>query len=190
MEDAVMRSELPFIDYAGFQARLDREFGVGVFTFVLGSGDPVQKFYIDYADNTPQTTVNLALDIANANAAELLANTKVRLYDEFEIYSKKLISLKTKPAFTADEINAANTWLQNQSTPPPSIVQYIMALKNLSALAAAQYIVDADTEYQQFIEQVNSVKNAGQAATLATTEFVECKIQAGPYLVQLKNIVP
>lgn len=183
-----MEVQLPYIDYNGFQAALDSRFGQDIFTLVLGSGQAVQQFYLRWGDGIPQGTVDQALELAATNAANLLNQVKVRLYDEFDIYAKKLITLKTKPEFTPEEIGQASNWLQNQTNPVPTCVKYVVSLDNISAAEAAQKVVDSGASYQGFIDQVNSIKTQGQGATLDTADLVSCKNTATIYLDQLKNL--
>lgn len=183
-----MQTTLPFVDPLLYQQSLDQTFGQGVFQVTQTNINNIIGFALDYANSTPQSQIDQALVIANENAATLLAGVKVRLYDAFETVANKIIASRVRPVWSDAEIAEAAAWLQNQSTPVPSCVIYNALREGVSNAVSAQQIIDAQANYQAFIDQVNSVKNSGQTATLAAPDILSCKLQAGPGLEQLKNL--
>lgn len=184
-----MYVELPYIDYAGFQDKLDATFGQGVFTLEVAVGNTPQDFYLHWNAGTPQLEVDAAIAMANENAAELLNAVKVRLYSELQLIANRTITLKVRPTYADSEVDLAAQWIANQSSQPPVCVLYTASLRNCTNLEAAEFIVNSSTEYQQFISTVDGIKSAGQAAIFTAATFLDCKTITGPYIEQLKNLV-
>lgn len=181
--------KIPYIDYNEFQDKLNAQFGEGVIQLILGNDNSIQEFYLQWAEDTPQNVIAAAINMANANASDILNRTKIRVCDDLTTLVNKVVASKSPPVYSSQELSDVQAWMADQSLPVPFCIDYTSISRNCSRLDAAKFILNSQEEYQNFLNQVESTKIAGQSATINSVDYYSCKESATPYIEQLKNLL-
>lgn len=183
-----MQTQIDYVEDISLQETLNSTFGVNIFTVIMVDGEQ-KTFYLEYQDSVPQSTVNSAVELANQNAQSFLNNVKINLYEKLNSKTEKVIVLKEKPSFSDLEIQQAYNWLQNQQSIPPACVQFLALSKNISNLLAAQQIVDSSTQYENFVNQINTTKLTAQQNLMSATDIYSAKNIATLAIAEIKNLL-
>jgi len=176
------------VDTSIVQPLLDNTFGVDVFKLGRTINEEMEwKYYfLEYADDVNQTIVDQAVTLVNNIHNENLNNMKVRWYSDMRLKADQKIESLTFDRFTTDEVTQAQNWLNNMQSPVPACVIFAALKNNLTNQQAAQYIVNNQTEYQNLIDQLNTIVTNFQN-NLMNLDMREGKILIRNTLNQINN---
>lgn len=179
---------LATVDRPTLQQILNNQFGPGVFNVLKTQVSGSLTFELEFNDSVPNDQVDQALVYVQQSVDSLLNQTKVRLYDDLQTMANKLITQKSRPHWSEQDVVAATNWLSNQSGPVPDCVAYNSLRENIDSVTSAQQIRDSESVYQTYIANINAILASGQSAILASSEFSACKSTGAMYMEQLKSL--
>lgn len=180
---------IPIVTQETLQSTLNATFGAGIFEVKVDKNVSPKQCYLEYADNTQQSLIDQAIVLSNENAADVLQTAQLRLYQSLITVANNTIAAKEKPPFTETDVQEATLWLQDQTLPCPGCVLFLSVRDGITTQEAAQYVIDSQTIYQTFIDQVNSIKVNGQNELMNATDIFSCKNIAQTSMDQMKNLL-
>lgn len=183
-----MQIPINFVDIDVLQNMLNEAFGANVFIVVVDKNSNPKSYYLYCNDNTPQNLIDQAVVISNQNATELFNAVKINLYNQLQGKVDKAILVKEKPVFGDSEIQQANDWLQNMSTPVPTCVVFLSLSLNVSNQVAAENIANSKINYESYINQINAIKTNAQGQILNSTDIFDAKNIATLAIAEIKNV--
>lgn len=175
-------------DISVIQPLLDQQFGPGVFVIDRTINESIQwkEYFLKYDDNLPQTLVDEAVQLVNGRNTEILNELKIQWYSKIQEKVTQKINDLAVFKFTQQEISSAQNWLNNTSDPVPGCVSFIALKNGLTTIQAAEYIANGDTNYQNLINQLNSILTNFQN-TIMTSDMRECRMLIKQTNLQIIN---
>lgn len=183
-----MQTQIGYVKITTLQQTLDQVYGQGIFTVMVEQVEYNKNFFLQYDNNTSQSNIDGAIQLALQNSTEYLNIIKINLYEKLNGKAEKAIAAKNSPVYTSEEIQLSVDWLANQQLPIPGCVQFLSLTQNISTLAAAQLISNSAAEYQSYINAVNNVKTTAQSQIMAANDVVSAKLIATNANIEMKDI--
>lgn len=176
------------VDTSIVQPLLDSTFGVGVFKLDRTINEQMQwKYYfLEYDDSVSQSTVDQAVTLVNGIHMQNLNDMRVRWYTGMRVKADQKLETLSVDKFTEEQIIQAQAWLNNMSAPVPACVSFIALKNGLNNQQAAEYIVNSQAEYQNLVNQLNTIVESFQA-NLMVLDMREGKILIRNTLEQINN---
>lgn len=183
-----MQTPIGYVKSGPLQEELDAAWGQSVFTVVVEDLGNIKNFFLNYADGTPQASIDGAVAMAAQNTTNYLNAVKINLYERLNGKAEKAIAAKNPPIYTAEEITLAVDWLANQQLPVPGCVQFLSLTENISTVAAAQIIAESATEYKSYIDSVNAIKTTAQSQIMSAPDVFAAKQIAADAKIAMNDI--
>jgi hypothetical protein len=180
-----MRIDIEFLDFRRLQIELDSAVGPGTFTVSVDKNTVPRQIYLECADDIDSSIIAQANAIAAAQSQEEYLAVQLSMYDRIDRAAGKTIDRRTPKPCSAEQVAQATAWLADQATPCPEFIQDRAFLQSITAVAAAQSVVDSQAGYQEFLDQVAVIRQSGKAAILAAATFYEVKLAGGAAMDQL-----
>lgn len=171
-----MKIYVTSLDQPGLQNALDTACGSGVFTTGRDKlEDGTRPLYYACNDDIDPAILAQATTVAAQQDQDYLQASKIKMLDAIGRAAIKCRQRQPFCAYTTQDQDAAQAWLDDPNTVCPLVVQVRAISQQITDADAAQQIVSMYQNFLQYSDRVNQAQSAAQTAMIAATTVLELK---------------
>ena len=180
-----MRIDIEFVDFQVLQDQLDQTMGLSLFTVGVDKNTVPRQVYLEPNDQATAEQISQAQSLAADLAQQQYQAVQRDMYDRIDRAAAKTLDRRMPRPYSAQQVALAQTWLADPATLCPEFIQDRAFLQATTQTAIAQQVVDDLARYQEFVQQVTSVRQSGKAAILSAQTFYQVKLAGTEAMNQL-----